>query len=109
MAHAIIYLSSTSKRTYTMNFADVMPSSDSILVDIGAGSTITATKSDGTDVSSTILTSKTRTGLTLIVTISSLTDGEEYRIRFHAQGTTSSGQEDKVLEIRCRDKIEGGF
>ena len=97
MAHAIIYLSSTSKRTYTMNFADVMPSSDSILVDIGAGSTITATKSE------------TRTGLTLIVTISSLTDGEEYRIRFHAQGTTSSGQEDKVLEIRCRDKIEGGF
>src|SRR3990167_2256263 len=108
MANALIYLPATTKRTYTMNFSDVMPSSDALLADIGT-STITATKSDGTDVSSTILTSKTRTGLTLIVTISSLTDGEEYRIRFHAQGTTSSGQEDKVLEIRCRDKIEGGF
>ena len=108
MAHALIYLSSASKRTYPMNFSDVMPSSDAALAAIGT-SLITATKSDGTDVSSTILSAKTRTTLTLLVDISSLTDGEEYRIKFTGQGATSGNIEIKVLEVRCRDKIEGGF
>ncbi len=80
-----------------------------MLKDIGVGSTITAFSSDGTDVSSTILSSKTRTGMTLLVTIGALTEGEEYRIEFLGQGNTTSVKLIKVLQVLARKFVTGAF
>ena len=109
MAHDILYLNPQGDSwAYTFDFALDLPG-DTVLKDIGSGSTITAFSSDGTDVSSTILSSKTRTGMTLIVTIGSLTEGEEYRIEFLAQGNTTSVKLIKVLQVLSRKFVTGAF
>lgn len=92
-----------------MDFSGVMPSTDAALNDIGAGSTIDAFNFAGTDVGSTILSGKTRTGLTLKVTIAALTLGQEYIIRFVGQGSTSSEKKVLTLTVRARDTLEGSF
>lgn len=110
MAHDLVYINSQSESlVYTFDFTDDLPG-DSSLVDIGVGaSTITAYSSAGTDVSSTILASKTLSGMTLYVTISAVTDCEEYRIEFVAMGTTTSRKVTKVLEVRGRRYIQGSY
>ena len=111
MADALLYQNTSELLPYTFDFSPYMPTTDAALNDVtGVGaSTITAAKYDGTDVSSTILSNKTRTGLTLIVTIGSLTEGEEYRVSFTGIGATSAAKKTLVLEVRARAKIEGGF
>ena len=111
MAEQIIYQAPIASVPFTFDFSADMPSTDSSLNDVtgGSASTITAAKYDGTDVSSTILSGKTRTTLTLIVTIAALTEGEDYRVTFTGIGTTSGAKVVKVLEVRARAKISGGF
>lgn len=111
MADSILYQSPLELRTYTFDFAPDMPSADSALNDVigGTPSTITAADYAGTDVSATILSAKTRTSLTLLATIGALTEGEDYRISFTGIGATSGNKLTKVLEVRCRAKISGGF
>lgn len=112
MAHAIKYVHTSETLRYTFDFADDLPSTDSALADVTGGpptSTITATDFDGTDVSATILSNKTRTGKTLIVDVGSLTEGEEYTVTFKGVGATSSVPLVKLLEVRARSKIVGGF
>lgn len=106
---AILYMHTSASQSFTFDFSNVMPSTDATLNDVGSGSTIDAFKFDGTDVGSTILSSKTRTGLTLKVTLGSLTLGEEYTIRFVGQGTTSSEKKVKTLLVRARTTLEGEF
>ena len=108
MAHAIKYVHTSETLRYTFDFTDDLPSTDSALADIGT-STINAVDFDGTDVGSTILSNKTRTGKTLIVDIGSLTDGEEYTITFKGVGATSSVPIVKVLEVRARSELTGSF
>lgn len=109
MAHDQIYLNSQSElQPYTFNFAPDL-TSDTTLKDIGSGSTITAFSSDGTDVSSTILSSKTRTNMLLSVNIGAVTDLEEYRVEFVGKGNTTNNIFTKVLIVLARKKIQGGF
>lgn len=110
MADSLLYMNPAEIVQFTMDFTDVLPSNDSALSDIGASdSAITAASFAGTDVSSTILSSKTRTGKTLIVTIGSLTLGEEYTITFKGEGATSGSMRTKTLKVLCRDDIGGSF
>jgi hypothetical protein len=111
MADALLYENPSELLPYTFDFSPYMPSTDNALNDIigGGASTITATKYDGTDVSSTILSSKSRSALTLSVVIGALTEGEEYRVSFTGVGATSAAKKTLVLELRARAKIEGGF
>lgn len=109
MAHDILYISPQSElQPFTFDFSDDLPN-DTTLKDIGSGSTITAFSSAGTDVSATILSAKTRTNMTLIVSIGAVTDLEEYRIEFVAKGNTTSNIFTRVLEVRARKYIQGGF
>lgn len=109
MAHDVLLVNPQGESiNYPFDFSADLPG-DTALNNIAGGSTITAYSSDGTDVSATILTTKTRTSMTLIVTIGSLTEGEEYRIEFLGQGATTSQKYIKVLEVRARKFITGGF
>ena len=109
MAHDILYVNPQSElQKYIFDFSDDLPD-DTVLSDIGSGSTITAYSSAGTDVSSTILSSKTRTSMTLTVKIGVVTDFEEYRIEFVGKGSTTSNIFTKVLEVRARKTIQGGY
>ena len=110
MAHDVLYVNPNGgeKQNYIFDFSDDL-TGDTTLADIGSGSTITAYSSDGTDVSSTILANKTRTNMLLSVDISSVTDFEEYRIEFAGKGSTSNNIFTKVLEVRARKLIQGGF
>src|SRR5574341_1812206 len=101
MAHDAIYVNPQSEsQPYTFDFSDDL-TGDTTLFDIGSGSTISAFKYDGTDVSSTILSSKTRTNMLLAVAIGSVTEGEEYRIEFVGKGSTTNRIFTKVLEVRA--------
>lgn len=107
MAHDVLYLNPQGESfKYTFDFADDL-TGDTALADIGSGSTIIAYNSASTDVSTTVLSLKTRTSLTLLVTIGALTEGEDYRIEFLGQGTTSLLKVIKVLEIRARRYVQG--
>jgi len=109
MAHDILLINPQSElQPYVFDFADDLPG-DTALSDIASGSTITAYSSAGTDVSSTILSSKTRTAMTLSVKIGAVTDFEEYRIEFVGKGATTSNIFTKVLEVRARKTIQGGY
>jgi hypothetical protein len=107
---AILYMNTSESKAYPFDFSDVLPSTDSALSNIGAGdSTIDAFNFAGTDVGSTILSNKTRTGKTLIVTIGSLTLGQEYDVRFVGEGATSGQKFVKILKVIARNNLEGEF
>lgn len=113
MAHDTLYVNpslgaTTEKQNYIFDFSLDL-TGDTTLTDIGSGSTITAYKYDGTDVSSTILSNKTRTNMLLAVDIGSVTEGEEYRVEFLGKGSTTNDIFIKVLEVRARKYIQGGF
>jgi len=107
MAQDVIYLNPQGEvQTYAFDFADDLPG-DTALSDIGSGSTITAFSSPGTDVSSTILSSKTRTAMVLSVKVGAVTEGEDYRIEFLGKGATTTQLFNKVLEVRARRYVQG--
>jgi hypothetical protein len=106
---AILYLHSGGAPVYTFDFSDVLPSTDSALSDIASGSTIDAFNFAGTDVGSTILSSKTRTGKTLTVKLDATTLGQEYIVRFVGRGATSGQDFVKTLKVLIRDDLEGEF
>lgn len=110
MAHDILYVNpnGVEKQNYIFDFSDDL-TGDTVLADIGSGSTITAYDSTGTDVSSTILANKARTNMLLSVDITSVTDFQEYRIEFAGKGNTTNRLYVKVLEVRARKLIQGGF
>jgi hypothetical protein len=108
MADAIRYVHPLEQITYTCDFQDLLPTTDSTLNDIGSGSTITATKSDGGDAAA-ILFTKTRTSKTLIVTLKNLEEGEEYLVTFLGQGTTSTQRFVRTVLFLVRKDLVGEF
>lgn len=108
MADVIKYVHPSEQVTHTADFQLLLPSTDSALNDIGSGSTITATKSNGDDADS-VLFSKTRTTKTLIVTLKNLVKGEEYSVKFLGQGATSGTRFVHSLLVLCRDNLTGEF
>lgn len=110
MADAIFYIKTTESRPYTMPFADILPSTDSSIKAIAAGdSSIDAFNFAGTDVGSTILSSKAVSGTNMTVTIGSLTLGQEYTVKFLAEGTTSGARIERQLKVICRNNLDGEF
>jgi len=106
----VLVVDPSSSKTYTFDFSADLPSTDSALSNIGAGdSTIDAFNFAGSDVGSTILSAKTRTGKTLLVTIGALTLGQEYRVRFVGEGATSGQKFTKWLQVLCRNEGEAEF
>jgi hypothetical protein len=108
MADAIRYIHPNEVVQYTVDFQDVLPSTDSALSNIAGGSTITAVASDGSDADS-ILSAKTRTSKTLLVTFQLCTDGEEYVVSFLGEGATSKQRFIKTLKLLCRKQLAGEF
>jgi hypothetical protein len=108
MADAIRYIHPNEVVQYTVDFQDVLPSTDSALSNIAGGSTITAIASDGSDAAS-ILLAKTRTSKTLLVTFQLCTDGEEYLVSFLGEGATSKQRFIKTLKLLCRKQLAGEF
>lgn len=108
MAHDTIYLNPQGESVkYEFDFTDDL-TGDTTLTNIGASdSTINAYSSAGTDVGATILSAKTRTNMKLSVVIGSLTEGEDYRIEFLGEGTTTGFKVIKVLEVRARRYVQG--
>ena len=108
MADAIKYIHPLDQIVYTVDFQDLLPSTDSALNDIGSGSTITAKKSDGSDADS-VLFSKTRTTKTLLVTLKNQVEGEEYLVTFLGQGATSGQRFTRTVLFPVRSKLVGEF
>lgn len=107
MADGVITIDPASSKVLTVDFEPYLPSADSTLSDVGSGSTIDAYEvSAGTDVGSTILSSKTRTSKTLTVKVGSLTLGKEYRLRFVGQGASSSQKFTRWLLVLARQDGE---
>lgn len=98
----VMEMTSSEVISKTFDFADDAPGET--LSNIGSGSDITAVDETGSDVSSTIISSKTRTGLTLSCKISSLTAGKDYLVKFHGKSGTSTQEFDKFLLVKCRTR-----
>ena len=108
MANDIIYASPDGEVVnYQFDFSPDLPS-DSALTAIASGTDVTAAKFDGTAVNG-IISNKAKSGLLLSCDITPATDGEEYRVKFVGKGATSSNVIVKILEVRSRKYIQGGF
>jgi len=108
VADVLKYVHYLEQPTYTADFQDLLPSTDSALQDIGAGSAIIAAKSDGSDASANLF-SKTRTGKTLLVTLKNLVEGEDYLVTFLGQGATSTQRFVRTVKFLSRASLTGEF
>lgn len=108
MADAIKYLHPLDQLEYVVDFQDVLPTADTSIVDVDAGSSITALDSAGGDAES-VLFDKAKSGKTLKVTIKNAQAGEEYAVTFLGQGTTSGKRFARVVAFRCRTNLSGEF
>lgn len=88
-------------RKHEVDFADLVPSGDSISAVGATGST--AVDSTGTSAAS-LITSTTVSGTKLIVLLAAAgTDGMNYRLTVTAQMTTAATIFSKIYEIRVRN------
>jgi len=108
MADAIKYVNPLEQVMLTADFQLLLPSTDSTLNNIGAGSDIYATKSNGSDASD-VLFSKTRTNKTLTTILKNLVEGEEYVVTFLGQGATSTQRFTHTVLVLCRKLTSGAF
>lgn len=108
MADVIKYSHPLDQTLLEADFQDLVPSTDTTLRDIAAGSTITAVASDGTDADA-ILFGKTRTTLVLAATLKNMVEGEEYTVTFLGQGTTSGQRFTRTYKVLCRKSLTGEF
>lgn len=108
MAEAILYKTPAEERQYIADFQDLLRTSDTALLDIGAGSDVSAVDSAGVDASATVLGTETRSGKTLTVVLKAGTDGEDYIITFKGKGTASNDIHELKVHLRVRSKISAG-
>ena len=107
MADAIKYKRPSEDFDYTFSFADKLAASENVDT-VANGSDVTAVTSDGT-VNTAIIGTKTPSAQTLKVHLTAGTNLEDYLVTFHAKATTSGDEYEKVLELRVRTEITGGF
>ena len=107
MATAITYKRPLEDFDYTFNFADKLASTESVDT-VANGSSVTAKKSDGTT-DNTVVGTVTPSSQTLKAHLTGGSDFEDYTVTFHAKATTSGDEYEKVLEMRVRNTITGGF
>jgi len=108
MADAIKYIHPLDQIVYTVDFQDLLPSTDSSLVAVGSGSTITATKSNGDDAENNLF-ARSASGKTLLATLKNTVEGEDYLITFLGQGTTSKQRFTRTVLFHCRKDLTGQF
>ena len=92
---------------FTFSFADKLASTETVDT-VANGSSVTAKKPDGTT-DNTIIGTVTPTSQSLKAHLTGGTDQEDYTVTFHAKATTSGDEYEKVLELRVRNDIVGGF
>ena len=92
---------------HTFSFADKLAASETVDT-VVSGSSVTAKKSDGTT-DNTIIGTVTPTSQSLKAHLTGGTDLEDYTVTFHAKATTSGDEYEKVLTLRVRNEITGGF
>lgn len=109
MADAIKYAHPSSQITYTVDFQDELPSTDSALSAIGSGSQIYAVTSGVEDAAPNILFSRTVSGKTMSVTFKLLQEGEDYLVTFFGEGATSKQRLIRTLALRVRSNLSGEF
>lgn len=102
MADDVLLKNPIAERTYTVDFTALLPGDTTIT----ALSTVTATSSDGTAVTSVIGT-VSQSGMELSAVIKAGTAGEDYTITFKGIGTTTGRIETFILEMRARTSLSG--
>ena len=108
MADVIRYVHPSEQIKYTVDFQDLLPSGDSAVSAIDSGSSISATKTDGTDADANLF-SKTQSGKTLAVTLKNLLEGEDYLVTFVGEGATSKQRFVRVVSFRVRSGLTDEF
>lgn|SRR3990167_4830276 len=107
MSDAVKYKRTGEDWDYEFDFSNSLRSTETVDT-VANGSSVTAKKSDGvTD--NTVIGTVTPTSQILRAHITGGTDLEDYIVTFHAKATTSADEWEKVLELRVRNAIVGGF
>ena len=96
--HEVLYKHPNDETSYPVDFVNDLTGDTSI----SSASVVTAVDSGGTDASSTIVTTPTRSGMVLTSILKGGTDGEDYRVTFTGRGTTTSNDSTRMVELRVR-------
>lgn len=105
---AVKYKRPSEDWDYTFSFSDKLLATETV-DSVANGSAVTALDSSGASATSTVLGTVTPSGQTLKVHVTAGTNLEDYTITFHAKATTSGDEYEKVLMLRVRTQLEGGF
>jgi len=108
MADLVKYKRPSEDYDVTMSFSDKLASTESVDTVVN-GSSVTALDSSGASATSTVLGTVTPSAQTLKVHVTAGTNLEDYTVTFHAKATTSGDEYEKVLLLRVRTQLEGGF
>ena len=103
--HEVLYKHPNDETSYPVDFTEDLTGDTSI----SSSSVVTAVDSGGTDASSTIVTTPTRSGMVLTSILKGGTDGEDYRVTFTGRGTTTSNDSTRMVELRVRIKGLGNI
>ena len=98
--HEVLYKHPNDESSYSVDFTEDLTGDTTI----SSSSVMTAVDSGGTDASSTIITTPTRSGMVLTSILKGGTDGEDYRVTFTGRGTTTSSDQTRMVELRVRIK-----
>ena len=103
MAHEVLYKHPNDEVSYPVDFTEDLTGDTTI----SSSSVVTAVDSGGTDASSTIVTTPTRSGMILTSILKGGTDLEDYTVTFTGRGTTTSSDFTRIVELRVRTKFLG--
>jgi len=104
MAHDVIYKHPDDETLYSMDFTDELPDDTSV----SSSSTTTAVDEGGTDSSSTVVGTKSQSGMAQRAVLQAGTSGKDYTITFTGRGTTTSRDATKIVEMRVRSSAGQG-
>ena len=102
MADDVLYKRPSEKISYAYDFTPKLQSDSGL-----SASSVTAVDEEGTNVSSSIVSSSTASGLVVTGILQAGSDGKDYLVTFQATGTTSADIRQWVVELRVRSYIGG--
>lgn len=103
----IVYKRTDTERDFTYDFADEVPSGDSVKA-VGAGDTdVTALDSAGVDQTATVIGTISLNGSKLTARLKAGVEFEEYLVTYVAEMTNSGERFAKLLDLRIRDNVIG--
>jgi hypothetical protein len=98
MAHDVLYKAPNDEVFYSVDFTDDLPDDTSV----SSSSDTTAVDEAGTDSSSTVVGTKSQSGMAQRAVLQAGTSGKDYTITFIGRGTTTSRDITKIVEMRVR-------